>query len=308
MGVIMVAEMAGFSSSKKIKPNGTQRVNPIVHEEKVVISGLEKEFEIMFLTDTHISLCDDRDPDLIEKAQARYEIFRNKSGVGADESFRGMIAYIAEEQPDLLILGGDIVDSAMWASIDLVQEQLNELQLPWVYGMGNHDFEYGGEYYTEKAYTEYLPRFNSISDTQNGYQLIEYERFFVVVADDACNRVSPEAADMMESLARGEKPVILVTHVPIEPLEDDVLWEATKEFWGESEDGHSRVLMGPNSCYPNEATQRFLDSVLMEDSAVVLVLAGHIHFYHRDKLSGDLVQVATGAGFENNIVTVTLSP
>lgn len=308
MASIIAAGTAGCSSSEDMKPEDTQSVNPVVHEEEVVISGLDKEFKIMFLADTHISLCDDRDPDLIEKALARYEIFRNENGSGADVSFREMISYIAEEQPDLLILGGDIVDSAMWASIDLVQEQLDELQLPWIYGMGNHDFEYGSEYYTEKAYTEYLPRLSSISGTQNGYQLIEYERFIVLVVDDESNRVSPEAADITENLAKGEKPVILVTHVPIEPLADDVLWETSKEFWGASEDGRSRVLLGPNSCYPDESTRRFLDSVLMEDSSVALVLAGHIHFYHRDELNGNLVQVVTGAGFENELVKVTLKP
>ncbi len=281
----------------------------VVHEETVVIPKLEEEFEILFLADTHISLCDDRDPELLEKAKARYEGFREESGgTGADESFRELMAYVKEEQPDLLILGGDIVDSAMWASIDLVQEQLEALDVPWVYGMGNHDFEYGGEYYTERAYAEYLPRLSGVSDTRDGFQVMEYDRFVVLVTDDQCNRISEEAAEKMEQLSEGEKPVIVVTHVPVEPSGDDSLWEETKKVWGETEDGRSRVLLGPNSCRPDETTQRFLDAVLREDGRTALVLAGHIHFYHRDDLTENLVQVVTGAGFEREIVKVTLTP
>ena len=59
---------------------------------------------------------------------------------------------------DILILGGDIIDSAMYASIDHVEDRLKKLKIPYLYSMGNHDFEYGSEYFSATAYEEYLPR------------------------------------------------------------------------------------------------------------------------------------------------------
>lgn len=101
---------------------------------------------------------------------------------------------------------------------------------------------------------------------------------------------------------------ILVTHVPIEPAVENTLWEKSNEVWKAADNGHSRVLLGPSSCVPNAVTAEFLDMVMAAESPILLVLSGHIHFYHRDNLTKDLVQVVTGAGFQKEMVKVTLLP
>ena len=294
--------------------------NIIVREEIVEIPGLTEEFELIFMADNHISLCDERDASLQEKAYSRYESFRSKDGDGAEESFQALMKYTKAEQPELLILGGDVVDSAMWESIDFVKRELEEAGVPWIYEMGNHDFEYGEEYYTETAYAEYLPRFADISESTQGYQIKEYKEFMVFAVDDDCNRITEKALESFKAVIRHGKPIVLITHVPIEPHGDAAmdtmpkgeeskgLWEESNRVWGAAESGNSRVLLGENSCVPNETTAEFLALVVDEDSPVELVLAGHIHFYHRDYLSGELVQVVTGAGFEKELVKVTLVP
>ena len=100
----------------------------------------------------------------------------------------------------------------------------------------------------------------------------------------------------------------MILHVPIEPLKDNGLWEKSNEVWGATSDGRSRVLLGSRSCLPNETTGRFLDLVRAEESPVELVLAGHVHFYHEGNLTEDTRQIVTGAGFEREIVKVTLVP
>lgn len=290
---------------------GTEQGAPLtIREEELALPGLTEEFELIFLADTHVSLCDDRDAELAQKAAARYESFRDAEGAGADESFQALMAYVKEEQPDLLVLGGDIVDSAMWASIDFVEEELKESGVPWMYEMGNHDFEYGQEYFTERAYEEYLPRLQSVSGTRDGCQIQEYEEFVILLVDDRCNQVSEGALEALKSLSGGEsvKPVLLVMHVPVEPLAGDTLLEETKEVWGPSENDHSRVLLGENSCEPNDTTEEFLELVMDEESPVALVLAGHIHFYHKDVLTGDLVQIVTGAGYQREVVKLKIRP
>lgn len=279
-----------------------------VHEEEVVVPGLKKEFQIVFLADTHISLCDERDSELSAKAAARYAGFYAPDGDAADVSFLKLMNYVSEEEPDLLILGGDIVDSAMWASVDFVGGAIQKLKIPYVYEMGNHDFEYGSEYFSDTAYSEYLPRLQTISNTYRGYQLLRYEDFTVFAVDDQSNQVSAAALETLEALCREGKPIILVTHVPIDPPSDNTLAEESKRVWGASEDGRSRVLLGPDSCPPNETTQRFLDLVLSEESPIEVVLAGHIHFYHKDYLVGQRLQIVTGAGFEKELVKLTLKP
>ena len=276
-----------------------------VLEEEIDI-GLSEPMDIMFIADTHISLCDERDGDLKDKAEARYAMFHNPDGVGADKVFASEMEFVKKQDPDLLILGGDIVDSAMYASIDYVKEELDKTGVPYAYGMGNHDFEYGDEYYTDKAYSEYLPRLSEVSRTADGFQVIRYYDFSVLVVDDDNNQVTQGALDALKELVSEGKPIILCMHVPIEPNEEysaHLMQKSIKE-WGSYDDGRSRVLLGDHGCIPNDVTREFIDIVKDEDSNVKIVLAGHVHFQDESKLTDSLTQAVTGAGFEGYMINL----
>ncbi len=273
-----------------------------VHEEELDL-GLKEEADIFFVADTHISLCDERDSALSEKAAARYGMFVSADGVHADDMFAEQMRYVRDASADLLVLGGDIVDSAMYASIDFVKDELSGSGTEYIYGIGNHDFEYGDEYFSDRAYEDYLPRLDEIGGDDEGFRVREYDEYVIMVTDDANNQVTEAAADRLEQLCAGDKPIILFTHVPIEPMEaGSTLWNRSKEVWGAYDDGRSRVLLGQHSCIPNETTSRFIELVMDEDSPIVAVLAGHIHFYDSSELRPGLIQTVTGAGFEGEMI------
>ena len=52
----------------------------------------------------------------------------------------------------MLVIGGDLLDSAMYAGIDFASGQLSTIKVPYLYGMGNHDFEYDNEYFSDRAF------------------------------------------------------------------------------------------------------------------------------------------------------------
>jgi 3',5'-cyclic AMP phosphodiesterase CpdA len=209
---------------------------------------------------------------------------------------------------DMVILGGDIVDSAMFASLDRAKKAIDGQGHPYLYYSGNHDFEYGSEYYSEKAYNEYLPRLSELNH-EKSYQVKEYDDLIVFAADDDSNKITAEALEAFREVCTKGKPVVLCIHVPIEPTTGDAsLLEISKQVWGPSDDGHSRVLLGPNGCYLDETTDEFVNLVLDEQSPVVLVLAGHIHFYHKDMLNDKTLQLATGAALEGKALQITLTP
>ena len=276
-----------------------------IFEDEIDI-GLSEPMDIMFIADTHISLCDDRDSGLKDKAKARYSMFLSPKGIGADKVFATEMEYVKNESPDLLVLGGDIIDSAMYASVDYVKEELDKTAIPYVYGMGNHDFEYGDEYYTDRAYTEYLPRLSDISDTSDGYQAVDYREFTVLVVDDANNQVSAGALNKLRELTEAGRPVILCMHVPIEPDEGyaDGLIQKSIDAWGSTDDGRSRVILGDHGCIPNDVTREFIDIVRSDDSTIRAVLAGHVHFQDESEIRDGLPQLVTGAGFEGYMINL----
>lgn len=274
-----------------------------VHEESLSL-GLNEPMDIVFIADTHISLCDDRDKDVEEKAALRYLTFLSPDGLHADEMFAEEMDYVKSVSPDLLILGGDIVDSAMYASIDYVKDMTESAGAEYAYGMGNHDFEYGAEYYTDRAYEEYLPRLYAVSDTDAGYQVKEYDELTILIVDDDNNQVTEGALDKLKELCAGDKPVIVCTHVPIEPDTEyaDTLMTESIAAWGAYDDGRSRVLLGYHSCIPNDITAQFIELIKSDDSPVKLVISGHIHFYNKSNLTQALTQIVTGAGFEGDVI------
>lgn len=289
--------------------------------EEFTVPGLEREYRLFFMADSHISLCDARDSEVMEKAAQRRAAFVDENGTDASETFEKLVKASNTLNSDLFIMGGDVLDSAMLASIDYVQEGLTILNSPYLYSMGNHDFEYGLEYFTERAYTDYLPRLDEMrygADrymdgyyryTGSDYQVMEYEDLIILAADDRNNQIGADAAGQLEYLAGLGKPVIVVSHVPFIPLtgSDDLLMDSI-EMWKAGSDGRTRVLIGKEGCLPNEDTQKFMDIMLAENSPVELVLSGHIHFAHKDSLNGAVTQIVTGAAYQRHAVCITLKP
>ena len=299
--LIMILALLMFLVSCKEKTN----ISVNIHEEVIDIPGIDNEYNIFFLSDSHISMCDSRDPEVMEKAQSREEAF-TVDAVKPEERFDELINVAKKSDNDMVILGGDILDSAMYASIEHLYSQLSTLKSPYLYLMGNHDFEYGKEYFSDVAYNEYLTRFEKMRDGTK-YQIREYEDIIFFSADDTNNQIDKEILDAYKSVSKKEKPIVLAMHVPIEPITGDMtLVDKCREVWGTYGDNKSKVTLGINGICPDPVTQEFLDLVLSDDSPVVLVLAGHIHFYHKDTLNNNTVQIVTGPAYKGEAVRITL--
>lgn len=283
---------------------GKPQIN--VHEEVVEVDGITSDHYLYFMADSHISICDKKDEQLMEKAAAREASFAY-NGFEAQDYFSSLILDANSREDEMVILGGDIIDSAMYASIDYVENQLKTLNSPYVYNMGNHDFEYGSEYFSEVAYNEYLPRLDGMRDGTS-YQIRDMGEYIIFAADDSNSQIDADILNAYKEVVNMNKPVVLVVHVPIEPVNGDMsLVDKCKEVWGASDAGKSRVTMGVNGVYPDEITQEFLNLVLSENSPVQLVLAGHIHFYHDDMLNDNIRQIVTGAALEGESVYIRLT-
>lgn len=291
----------------KIKALNEKEVH--VYDDKIDIDGLEDEFTIYFIADSHISLCDDRDPDLKDYAKDRYEYFIRDSK-GSEKNFSILMEQVRKDNPDLVIFGGDIVDSISYASVDYVRKELDKLDkqgIPYAFCIGNHDFSYYPEYYSEKAYEEYMPRLSAFfDDYDTGYRILKYDAFNILIADDFNYRFSDDIIDAVEELQAENKETIVVQHVPYAVLYNDSdLIERAKAVWGETEDGRSKVLLGNVAVPPNEDSVPLV-SYCFNDAKVRLVLAGHVHFYSKDRLNENTLQVITKPGYERGAVKLTL--
>ncbi len=131
-----------------------------ITEETLRLPGFQGEYDILFLTDTHVVIRDERDtPEEAAEGDARLAEFRNAEGVSAAVQTKDWIDYANDQKVDAVLLGGDIIDYPSAGNLDFLEEQLGRLEMPYLYTPGNHDWTYPWEYMTEygrETYAESL--------------------------------------------------------------------------------------------------------------------------------------------------------
>ena len=128
--------------------------------------------------------------------------------------------------------------------------------------------------------------------------VLEFDDLMVVGFNvSTSNMTAAGLARFKEAYAK-RKPIILVTHVPIDPLVEPRVGEVYKE-----RDPKRRNLTWGDDCYykPNAHTREFIDLVCAEDSPVKTVLAGHLHFSWHGMLTKTISQHLFVPSYKGNI-------
>lgn len=271
----------------------------LIVEEEIEIEGISGQYELLFLTDTHIIVMDEADVDRIEdNARSRLSLFRNREGISSAGQFDEWIKFANNEELDGLLLGGDIIDYPSRANITYLEGQLEKLTMPYLYALGNHDWTYPWEYMTEWGEDTYLPLLEPYMKGESAIHTQDFGEFLVVAVDNSGNQINEEVLPVYEEVLKEGKPVIVMAHVPF--LTQSVLTKA-KKAWTQPV-----VIGGGNygGIYPDETSQKFIDMTTAADSPVALVLAGHVHFYDKDYMEGEkkVLQIVGDAGYGGNAV------
>lgn len=270
-----------------------------VIEETIVIEGLREEYELLFLTDTHVVVRDEQaSEDVVSYGGERYPMFHNAEGVDSQTQFEAYIRYANEQGVDGVLFGGDIIDSPSEANLTWLAGQLQQLSAPYLYVPGNHDWTYPWEYMTEEGRQALLPLLEPVMQGNTEIHSLDFGEFLAVGVNDSANQVSGEALPEFERLYADKKPLLVLAHVPF--MTQSVLGRA-REVWS------SPVVIGAGNyggIYPNEDSERFVALLTAADGPVELVLAGHVHFYDKDVIEGDknVLQLTGAAGYEGNVM------
>lgn len=265
-----------------------------VREEYLVIEGLEKEYELLFITDTHVIVkSEEDDTQVAANAEVRFPVFADAAGVSAAEQFPYWMEYANEREVDAVLFGGDIIDYPSSSNIEFLNENISELEMPYLYTLGNHDWTYPWEYMTEKAKTEYIPALQPMISADGIIQVLDMGDFLVVSVDNSSGQINPEALEQYTEILEQEKPVIVMIHVP---YVTDPLLSKANELW------NTPVAIGAGNyggIYPSEESTVFLEATTAEDSPVIAVLAGHVHFYDKEYIGNEkpVIQIVGNAGF-----------
>ena len=216
-----------ISDSQKI-----EEWDPNIAMETILVPGLNRSYEFMFITDSHIMRADESDTAEVRALeQQRRAGFVNSLGITSTDQFPKYIDYANQYGVDAVLLGGDIVDYPSQNNINLLKGYLAKLNCPYLYVLGNHDWNYPWENMTAVAEEQYRPLFSDF--IKNGTleaNYLEYDELIILAVDNSTGQINPQALPVVKDVLTRGKPVIILMHVP---LQTDSLLSEVIGLWGE---------------------------------------------------------------------------
>ena len=286
---------------------------PVYREEvKVTIPGTIKEENILWLSDLHIvGMSVDTPSERQEEIAQRLGYSSSKEGVNAVYQWDGYynskeetvswVKILNEEPASLIIFGGDMLDYNYPEGIDLLRKGFEQLNKPYIYARADHDML--PTYLSDGDEQAAVERQNSLCKNE-AVMSYAFDDFYMVVWNNSTSNLSDSGLERIKQIVAEGKPVILATHVPIQPLEDESLDKLSREVFGDRS-----LLWGYRDTYyyPDENTRQLLDMIYDEDSPFVEILCGHMHFSWSGMVSGTVHQTVFSAAFERYMGVIHIS-
>ena len=252
--------------------------------EEIVIPGIEKEYEFLFLTDLHVAIKTSEEVGPYGSADERIAAFANVKGTVSSKQLPQWIAYANEKEFDVVLMGGDMLDYYSEVNEAYFEGQLADLEVPYLFTLGNHEFFLPWE----DVMAEDADIHGWFAEENPAFQVLEYEDFVICAIDNEAYDVNEASLVAMRKWLEENpgKPVILLAHVPFYTEEDKSLLETSVSIWGQA----LVIGTGEGTRDTSAVSREFMDLILAEESPVVAIFTGDNHFYHKGKLTDSVMQ------------------
>jgi len=252
--------------------------------EEIVIPGVEREYEFLFLTDLHVAIKTREEVGPYGSADERIAAFANPKGTVSAKQLPQWISYANDEEFDAVLMGGDMIDYYSEANEAYFEEQVADLEVPYLFTIGNHELFLPWE----DVVAEDADIYGWFVNENRAFQVLEYEEFVICAIDNEAYDVNEVSLAAMKKWLEEnpDKPMILLAHVPFYTEEDKALLETSVSVWGQP----LVIGTGEGTRDTTMVSREFLDLILGEESPVVAIFTGDNHFYHKGNLTEDIVQ------------------
>lgn len=261
--------IAGCGKDRRLTVGGNEVKFEKVH---VTVPGMKGVKTFAFLSDLHIAENpENMTPEEEIAAEARLK-YSSNGKVYAKDMWPDWVRFLNAGRYDYVLFGADLLDFASKETVETFGKGLRDLNKPYMYIRADHDIAplLQGEL-TEEAAVGLQKTLCDYSDAFTE----DFGDFVVFGWNKSTSQITEEGlAKFKETVALG-KPVILLTHVPIEPLADESLNDLSKALFSDRE-----LVWGLDTDYyePDDCTKEFLSIIYSEDSPVKEILCGHLHY------------------------------
>ncbi len=263
-----------------------------------------KHTKILVVNDLHTIVSDS---SVVEESRAkvdeRLNWACNETGAKSLDSFMALTTGLDYADADAIYYAGDIFDYQSYTGGDFYVKYHNllkdETKSKITYLRADHDI---GNWYTGGAQTDEDTLTIQLANTaswQNGY-IKDYGNFVVVGWNNSTSGIAdPEFLQQAVDTIYGSKPVILITHVPLDSKVNSVIHDAAASV---DDKGRIKLWGGDDSLYIADGlTQMLLDAVYDENGMCQAVIAGHLHIETAAPLTNTCMEYIRDAAFKGNV-------
>lgn len=247
-----------------------------IEQDTLIIPGLQGRYRILQISDSHICFESELDDEAAwEKGRKMATIWtRVGNGLSQRENFDNLIEYGHEIGCDCFVFSGDMVDFASKGNIHEIFRAYetvgNYFVIPGNHDTGPHFYQY------------FLKETNQSPDIQ----VKELGELLLVGIDNGKQSISDRVLKELERLLSGNRPVLLVHHVP---LDNETLHVDAARLL---KDSLPYYLLGMRGNGLN--IEAYYDLLSKRRTSLKAILAGHLHFSHCDQLPNGVPQYVTG--------------
>ncbi|MDD6633461.1 MAG: metallophosphoesterase [Lachnobacterium sp.] len=273
-----------------------------LHENEITIDlGLKNEYTILTLNDLQLITMDQSvNSQYVQDVESRYLGFCSGTGIKTIDMWSGMSSVLDSYHADGICFIGDMLDYDSDTMVDLFETGLTQIKTPYIYLRADHDL---GVWYTDGSLTREDAIASSSGLAQWDDVLIQdYNEFYVVGWNNSTSQLSEhglqQMKDVFEQAKEADKPIILMTHVPINSLIDSGLENQAQQY-----DAEGRAKLWGHGCLyePDSVTEEFLNMVFADDSPVRAVIAAHLHFSYAVDIKENLPEYVMEPAFYGGI-------
>ena len=272
-----------------------------INHYSVSVPDLDRDYSFLILNDLHlITESDEISEDQKEEVRERRDfLFIDSDGNRSVDLWGELVSELDSFKADGIIIAGDLLDFYSESNMELIKSGLNKLQTPFLYLRADHDTgrwrvdaDRKSVRAAEKALCSNAP-----------ILCMEFPGFIIIGINNSTRQLTERGLRQAEKIWKTGKPLILFTHVPFQPEEEDSLAEESRRNWG------GRALLWGKDCFyqPAEYTAAFMDLLYGKESPVRAVFAGHLHFPFDVMLNDRVEEHVLDANFKGNISVLTVS-
>ncbi len=277
----------------------------------IAIADLPRTLTLLHITDSHVALADDRDPDALAYVAADQARFaeRTPGNVPAAQLLQRALQHARDLDADGTALTGDIIHYPSHAGIDFVADGVHALPGQYLYTMGNHDWYFPHLDWNDDTRQAHYSRFAGVTAPSPAAQTLDLDGVRLLAIDNSNYHMSPDQLSYLHRQLNTPLPCLLFVHIPIAvpTLMPDVcaVWQdpivmaatgwtaAGREKWRIREDDESTLAAR---------------DLLARAENLVAIFCGHVHFPHADQVSPTCYQYITRPCFEGGYREIRLEP